>query len=166
MDKQRHQTHWRRNGGIRDFATQARTLKPPGRGCRSIKKSAFGCVPRVSPVQPALRNCTRNEGGPFGFGNTRPCWPICIGPTVCTLRLRDDYACAISGIATRCGRARCPDGRRHDFKGNAPCCGRARHRSHGVSGQRLTCINVRDPQLASLGRLAEVVRASAAVIGN
>ncbi len=28
-----------------------------------------GCVSRVSPVQTALRNCTRDGGGPFGFGD-------------------------------------------------------------------------------------------------
>jgi hypothetical protein len=32
------------------------------------KMSAVGRVSRVSPVQTALRNCTRDEGGPFGFG--------------------------------------------------------------------------------------------------
>ncbi len=26
-------------------------------------------VSRVSPVQTALRNCTGDEGGPFGFGD-------------------------------------------------------------------------------------------------
>jgi hypothetical protein len=31
--------------------------------------SDLGCVSRVSPVQTALRNCTRDEGGPFGFGD-------------------------------------------------------------------------------------------------
>ncbi len=31
--------------------------------------SALGRVSRVSPVHPALRNCTRDEGGPFGFGD-------------------------------------------------------------------------------------------------
>ncbi len=31
--------------------------------------SGSGCVSRVSPVQTALRNCTRDEGGPFGFGD-------------------------------------------------------------------------------------------------
>ncbi len=31
--------------------------------------SAQGRVPRVSPVQTALRSCTRDEGGPFGFGD-------------------------------------------------------------------------------------------------
>ncbi len=31
--------------------------------------SAYGSVSRVSPVQTALRNCTRDEGGPFGFGD-------------------------------------------------------------------------------------------------
>ena len=31
--------------------------------------SNMGCVSRVSPVQTATRNCTRDGGGPFGFGN-------------------------------------------------------------------------------------------------
>ena len=32
-------------------------------------ESAYGCVSRVSPVQTAVRNCTRDEGGPLGFGS-------------------------------------------------------------------------------------------------
>jgi hypothetical protein len=32
-------------------------------------KTGQGLVSRVSPVQTALRNCTRDEGGPFEFGN-------------------------------------------------------------------------------------------------
>src|SRR5271168_1633548 len=31
--------------------------------------SEMGLVSRVTPVQTALRNCTRDEGGPFGFGD-------------------------------------------------------------------------------------------------
>src|SRR6476620_12496185 len=31
--------------------------------------SAMGLVSRASPVQTAVRNCTRDEGGPFGFGD-------------------------------------------------------------------------------------------------
>ena len=31
--------------------------------------SGEGLVSRVSPVQTAVRNCTRDEGGPFGFGD-------------------------------------------------------------------------------------------------
>ena len=31
--------------------------------------SELGLVSRVSPVQTALRNCTRDEGRPFEFGN-------------------------------------------------------------------------------------------------
>jgi hypothetical protein len=31
--------------------------------------SLVGLVSRVTPVQTALRNCTRDEGGPFEFGN-------------------------------------------------------------------------------------------------
>jgi hypothetical protein len=31
--------------------------------------SVQGLVSRVSPVHTAVRNCTRDEGGPFEFGN-------------------------------------------------------------------------------------------------
>ena len=31
--------------------------------------SHVGLVSRVSPVQTAVRNCTRDEGGPFEIGN-------------------------------------------------------------------------------------------------
>ena len=31
--------------------------------------TASGLVSRVSPVQTAVRNCTGDEGGPFGFGD-------------------------------------------------------------------------------------------------
>src|ERR1700751_1127619 len=31
--------------------------------------SGLGLVSRASPVQTAVRNCTRDEGGPFGFGD-------------------------------------------------------------------------------------------------
>ena len=31
--------------------------------------TASGLVSRASPVQTAMRNCTRDEGGPFEFGN-------------------------------------------------------------------------------------------------
>ncbi len=34
--------------------------------------SGVGCVSRVSPVQTAVRNCTRDEGGPFEFGDQEP----------------------------------------------------------------------------------------------
>jgi hypothetical protein len=34
-----------------------------------LGKIAQGLVSRVTPVQTALRNCTRDEGGPFEFGN-------------------------------------------------------------------------------------------------
>src|SRR4029077_2238299 len=37
------------------------------RRCR--QRSAVGLVSRASPVQTAVRNCTRDEGGPFGFGD-------------------------------------------------------------------------------------------------
>jgi hypothetical protein len=35
----------------------------------TIGKPAQGLVSRASPVQTAVRNCTRDEGGPFGFGD-------------------------------------------------------------------------------------------------
>jgi hypothetical protein len=35
----------------------------------SHQSAALGRVSRVSPVHTAMRNCTRDEGGPFGFGN-------------------------------------------------------------------------------------------------
>jgi hypothetical protein len=31
--------------------------------------TACGIVSRVTPVHTAVRNCTRDEGGPFEFGN-------------------------------------------------------------------------------------------------
>jgi hypothetical protein len=34
-----------------------------------IMTSVQGLVSRVTPVQTAKRNCTRDEGGPFEFGN-------------------------------------------------------------------------------------------------
>ena len=34
-----------------------------------VLRSASGLVSRVSPVQTAMRNCTRDEGRSFGFGN-------------------------------------------------------------------------------------------------
>jgi hypothetical protein len=33
------------------------------------RMSAHGIVSRVTPVHTALRNCTRDEGGPFEVGN-------------------------------------------------------------------------------------------------
>src|SRR3984893_2265723 len=36
---------------------------------RPHKMSGVGLVSRASPVQTAVRNCTRDEGGPFGFGD-------------------------------------------------------------------------------------------------
>ena len=38
------------------------------RPCRRVM-SELGLVSRVSPVQTALRNCTRDEGRSFGVGN-------------------------------------------------------------------------------------------------
>src|SRR5262245_58150977 len=34
-----------------------------------LPMTAMGLVSRVSPVQTAVRNCTRNEGGPCEFGD-------------------------------------------------------------------------------------------------
>jgi hypothetical protein len=43
----------------------------PKRSGRDLSSwmSVTGLVSRVTPVQMALRNCTRDEGGPFEFGN-------------------------------------------------------------------------------------------------
>jgi SAM-dependent methyltransferase len=41
--------------------------KSPASARRAM--SLVGLVSRVPPVQTALRNCTRDEGGPFEFGN-------------------------------------------------------------------------------------------------
>jgi hypothetical protein len=39
------------------------------RGKMACLLTAVGLVSRVSPVQTALRNCTRDEGRPFEVGN-------------------------------------------------------------------------------------------------
>ena len=36
---------------------------------RARRMTAYGIVSRVSPVHTAVRNCTRDEGGPFEVGN-------------------------------------------------------------------------------------------------
>src|SRR5258708_37384176 len=35
----------------------------------AVRESACGIVSRVTPVHTALRNCTRDEGGPFEVGD-------------------------------------------------------------------------------------------------
>src|SRR5260370_34453718 len=37
-----------------------------------LPKTASGIVSRALPVHTAMRNCTRDEGGPFEFGNQVP----------------------------------------------------------------------------------------------
>ncbi len=54
---------------FRGLRTRVRFTPNSGRGAPETLRSAFGCVSRVSPVQTALRNCTRDEGGPVGFGD-------------------------------------------------------------------------------------------------
>jgi len=34
--------------------------------------SELGLASRASPVHTAMRNCMRDEGGPFGFGDQEP----------------------------------------------------------------------------------------------
>ena len=41
----------------------------PRRGPGFLFMSAPGIVSRVTPVHTAVRNCTRDEGRPFEFGN-------------------------------------------------------------------------------------------------
>jgi hypothetical protein len=36
---------------------------------REKRTAALGLASRAAPVQTAMRNCTRDEGGPFDFGN-------------------------------------------------------------------------------------------------
>ena len=50
------------------WSTSGRAGADPGLTARAAKVR-FGRVSRGSPVQTAMRNCTRDEGGPFGFGN-------------------------------------------------------------------------------------------------
>src|SRR6266513_4941124 len=52
-----------------DFLTPR--LRPTCDG-QDRQMSALGLVSRASPVQTAVRNCTRDEGGPFGFGDQVP----------------------------------------------------------------------------------------------
>ena len=35
----------------------------------AVRSDAIGSVSRVSPVHTAMRNCTRDEGGPLEIGN-------------------------------------------------------------------------------------------------
>ena len=41
----------------------------PGLFRTPVPMSALGLVSGPPPVQTAVRNCTRDEGGPFGFGD-------------------------------------------------------------------------------------------------
>ena len=36
------------------------------------QESGSGRVSRASPVHTVMRNCSRDEGGPFGFGDQEP----------------------------------------------------------------------------------------------
>src|SRR5262245_36744739 len=63
-----------RRGTLRDSEFLAATAEIPVRGslqCETSERlmTATGLVSRVAPVQTAVRNCTRDEGGPFGFGD-------------------------------------------------------------------------------------------------
>ena len=39
------------------------------RNVGAVTRAGVGLVSRASPVHTALRNCTGDEGGPFGFGD-------------------------------------------------------------------------------------------------
>ena len=47
--------------------TSLRSADSERDGARNM--SLMGLVSRISPVQTAVCNCTRDEGGPFGIGN-------------------------------------------------------------------------------------------------
>jgi hypothetical protein len=42
---------------------------PVARRLATTTRSGMGLVSRVTPVHTAMRNCTRDEGRPFGFGD-------------------------------------------------------------------------------------------------
>src|SRR5260370_41441461 len=48
---------------VRCFAEQRLEI------CTRMIRSAHGIVSRVTPVHTALRNCTRDDGRPYEFGN-------------------------------------------------------------------------------------------------
>ena len=59
--------------GIRPVEALHTERLPPAPELRSSLRPSFrtglGRVTRASPVQTTVRNCTRDEGRPFGFGN-------------------------------------------------------------------------------------------------
>ena len=44
-------------------------MSPVGCGPVWYAESSMGLMSRVTPVHTAMRNCTRDEGGPFEVGN-------------------------------------------------------------------------------------------------
>jgi hypothetical protein len=64
--RRRFQHKWLRERGY----ISAKILVGAGTiGLDMHSRSALGLVSRVTPVQTAKRNCTRDEGGPFEVGN-------------------------------------------------------------------------------------------------
>src|ERR1019366_10688846 len=60
----------RRGASIEPAFEQWAAASPQTPLCGAPAKRPIRCrVSRVSPVQTAVRNCTRDEGGPFGFGD-------------------------------------------------------------------------------------------------
>src|SRR5688500_3401382 len=57
-------------GGLRPPSPQGGRSTPSNGRSRSPAGTGSSCLAsRVSPVQTALRNCTGDGGGPFGFGD-------------------------------------------------------------------------------------------------
>jgi hypothetical protein len=52
-----------------ELAAISQRVREPPTTAQGRLESAPGRVSRVSPVQTAMRNCTRDEGGPFEVGN-------------------------------------------------------------------------------------------------
>src|SRR6516165_9665736 len=54
--------------------TQNRVLHKVSKSHREVTAMTFvkGRVSRASPVHTGMRNCSRDEGGPFGFGDQEP----------------------------------------------------------------------------------------------
>src|SRR5260370_41810658 len=65
-----------RHEGLRWFWPKVAHLSTAGDCCaagfRPQLMTAVGLVSRALPVHTAMRNCTRDEGGPFEFGNQVP----------------------------------------------------------------------------------------------
>ncbi len=54
---------------IRDKTERLKALRLEKEAAERLRSSGKGLVSRASPIQTVVRNCTRDEGGPFEVGN-------------------------------------------------------------------------------------------------